>query len=280
MIPFVRRTVLALLLLACSVKHAGAGDLELETATEQVLGFADTLLSEGEYYRAVTEYRRALFLLPAWRSEERARAVLGAGRAYYLGEEFARAGEWLTAHLHEAQGTSTWVPTQQTLYRSLLRSGDTGAVLDLASASKSPEGEFYSGLALAHERRWTDAQCFFENLPADHDYSDAARHNIGVLAEAARGPYKHARLAGRLAVVPGMGYLYAGHKQSALTAFLLNSLLITGSVQAFRSEQYTLGGFTGFLALTWYAGSIYGSVLAAERYNDRRAESYLDRLRD
>ena len=75
------------------------------------------------------------------------------------------------------------------------------------------------------------------------------------------------------ALIPGAGYLYLGQKQSALTAFLLNSLFIGASVYFFETGNIAAGAiFTTFEA-GWYFGGIYGVGLEAKSYNERIYES-------
>src|SRR5687767_7733329 len=50
------------------------------TEADQVLAFADALFNEGDYYRAITEYKRFLFLVPA--DARAGRVQLQVGRSY------------------------------------------------------------------------------------------------------------------------------------------------------------------------------------------------------
>ncbi len=74
------------------------------------------------------------------------------------------------------------------------------------------------------------------------------------------------------ALLPGAGYLYLGQRQSAFTAFLLNSLFIAAAYQFFH-RGYTAAGviFTSFEA-GWYFGGIYGAGQEANLYNERMYE--------
>ncbi len=75
------------------------------------------------------------------------------------------------------------------------------------------------------------------------------------------------------AFIPGAGYLYLGQKQSATTAFFLNSLFIAASTFFFLDGNIAAGIiFTSFEA-GWYFGGIYGAGLEAKEYNERLYES-------
>lgn len=78
-------------LLFCTLN---AGTLfALEITEELQLKVADTFFSEGEYYRAVTEYKKLSILFPD--SSKRDYASYRIGLSYHLGEEYDNAiTEW------------------------------------------------------------------------------------------------------------------------------------------------------------------------------------------
>lgn len=97
-----------------------------------------------------------------------------------------------------------------------------------------------------------------------------ALRNRWLLEQLQKPPTKHPVWAGVLGVVPGAGYWYAGHRGSALTALLVNSLLAYATYTSVRSRNYGVAGLCGFLGLSFYIGNISGSVRSARRYNDRK----------
>ncbi|NIQ96268.1 MAG: tetratricopeptide repeat protein, partial [Desulfuromonadales bacterium] len=74
--------ILALLLLPAPV----AGQQESPS-----LSFADALFAEGDYYRAITEYKRYLHHFP--QGAEASRAALEIGRSYLAGGRYEQADE-------------------------------------------------------------------------------------------------------------------------------------------------------------------------------------------
>lgn len=91
-------------------------------------------------------------------------------------------------------------------------------------------------------------------------------------------PQKSPRTAALLSVVPGLGYAYAGHKQTALSAFVVNSLLTYATYSSFQSRNYGMGVLTGVFNLSFYIGNIYGSVKSAKRYNQSQKKSLAEKL--
>ena len=88
---------------------------------------------------------------------------------------------------------------------------------------------------------------------------------------------KDPRVSGILAVVPGAGYLYCERYKDAMTSFVFNAGVMYAAKEAFRKENYGLGGVITFVGSGFYAGSIYGSVTAAHKYNKARQTEWLDR---
>ncbi len=74
------------------------------------------------------------------------------------------------------------------------------------------------------------------------------------------------------AVLPGAGYSYVGQQRAALTSFFLNALFIAASYQLFDRGYVPAGIILTSLELGWYFGGINGAGLAAKEYNERLYE--------
>lgn len=87
--------------------------------------------------------------------------------------------------------------------------------------------------------------------------------------------------AGLNAMLPGLGYLYLGQKQSALTAIMLNGLTIAASVYFFKNDNLPAAMLTLSFESGWYLGGIYGAKEEAQFYNKRMFEKAAHyRMRD
>lgn len=93
---------------------------------------------------------------------------------------------------------------------------------------------------------------------------------------------KSPALAGTLnALLPGMGYLYLGQKQTAFTSFCLNSLFIAATGYFIKEGNIPAAVITAGFESGWYFGGIVGARENAVFYNERlyEKESHV-RLRD
>jgi hypothetical protein len=90
------------------------------------------------------------------------------------------------------------------------------------------------------------------------------------LIEQARAGFSRERkpwLAAVMGIMPGMGYLYAGEYATGIFAFFLITIDVIMTYFAFRTHNDVIGYFTGAIGGFFYAGSIAGGYLAAQRFN-------------
>ena len=102
--------------------------------------------------------------------------------------------------------------------------------------------------------------------------------NLDILRNIKEQKKKSPSLARILSIVPGGGYLYTNHKGSALTAFVINSLLGYATYTSVKSKNYGVVGVCGFLGLSFYIGNINGAGRSAVRYNERRYNDCIQKL--
>jgi len=241
--------------------------------TEEIqLKIADVFLEEGEYYRAVTEYKKFLILFPD--SERADYALFQTGRAYYDGggcasseqsfrsvrEKYPGSPYALKAYYFE--GLSEWKldkPEQaKTLFEDLAEAFPDSeyAPLALAALDREDIGAAKKGL-----------EQFCLRYPA-HPQMEKVREALLLFDHYEKLPRKSPFLAAVMsALLPGSGYFYAEHYSDGLTAFLINALFIAGSLTAVHQENYAGAGIAGGIGLPFYVGNIYGSANAAQKWN-------------
>jgi tetratricopeptide (TPR) repeat protein len=262
-----RATVVALLAFA-AVCGASRGILAQSTegaesrlalSESAVWSLAESLLAEGEYYRAVTEYKRLLHYFPA--GPHIAQAQQHIALALLLGGEPRQAVSYVDSQL----GAAT-PPAQRDRWLLLRALGWMDLDADQPMPLRKPNLEqaradlaAVSSTAPEHER----IAGFLAALDAPPDL-----------------PHKSPGFAGALsAIVPGAGSVYVGRYSEGALAFFVNALLISGTVTAFQEHQDGLGVGLGVLAIAFYGGSIYAAASGAHKFNDRTEAAYLDEQR-
>jgi hypothetical protein len=78
-----------------------------------------------------------------------------------------------------------------------------------------------------------------------------------------------------LSIVPGLGYAYTGHHQTAGASILAIALSLWGTVELFESDNEGWGILSSLFCATLYGGSIYGAGRSAERFNDYHHRQFL-----
>jgi TolA-binding protein/TM2 domain-containing membrane protein YozV len=275
------RLLVRLLLLVAIFPALPAPPSAAETGiviTEEVqLKLAEAFMAEGEYYRAVTEYKRFLFLFPDAEKADYARFRVGL--AHYRGGEYETAAQTF-ATVRETHGTIGYAADSGyfeglSLWK-LGRFDRAGTAFDGVVAT-DPASE-YAPLALLGKSLVSfDAKnipgCrselvrFLSSYPED-SRADNVRETIALLDKNQPLPRKSPVLAGVMsAVVPGSGYLYAGRTGDGITALIVNGLFIAGTVVAIHQENYAVAAIVGGIGLPFYVGNIYGSANAATKWN-------------
>ncbi len=246
--------------------------------TEEVqLKLGDAFMAEGEYYRAITEYKKFLFLFPD--SEKADYALFRVGLANYRGEEYETATHTF-ATVRETYGRSR-VAADSGYFEGLslwkLGRFDRAETAFDRVVALDTESEYASLALLGKSLVSYDAKnipgCrhelvrFLASYPED-TRADNVRETIALLDKNQELPRKSPVLAGVMsAFVPGSGYMYAGRYGDGIMAFIVNGLFIAGTVVAIHEENYAVAAIVGGIGLPFYVGNIYGSANAATKWN-------------
>ncbi len=277
--PLLRRLPPILLLLfalaAASPLYAEDGAILLTGDIQ--LKLADAFMDEGEYYRAITEFKKFLILFPD--SEKMDYVAFRIGLAYLKGEEYEAAARSFQSLREKYPGSGYAIQAgylegfSQWKKKSYDRARTTLGIL----ADQYPESEYapralvvISLAALDEDKEEVSRRAmerFLDRYPS-HPGAQSVREAETLLDRYRELPEKSPALAGILsAILPGSGYIYAEHYGDGITAFLINGLFIAGTVTAIHQENYGVAGIVGGVGVPFYLGNIYGSANAAKKRN-------------
>lgn len=242
----------------------------------ETLRFADHLFVDGDWYRAITEYRRFLFQVRG-RSPEAPRAALAIGEALLRGEQWDAAGRQL-----DGVAARTTDVEQR---RTALFGAGRAYLLDqrpelakprlrlLAEDETAPDG-------LRREARWLLAWGHFDagELDEAYEHFSAIAQAGGRHAEDAAGAAqalldreglekKNPLIAGALSLVPGVGHFYLGRWGVGLTSLAWNGLFIVAAASAWLTGNWGVALVLTLFEISWYAGGVFGAVSGAMRHN-------------
>jgi hypothetical protein len=248
---------------------------------EAILTFAEHLFSEGEYYRAITEYKRLLFFYPRHPKADEVR--LQIGDCYLRGERWDEALKYFQSLLSLALPTEIRVKLLYKIGECYYAKGEYASarrqlkqlITQFPNSGAVAGAHYLIGQSYLKQGAWAEAAGEFARIDEGVDAE-------GLSQQASKGlelPYKSPAFAGGLsAVVPGLGQLYVGRRQDAVMAFLLNGIFVWGAVEAFRHDNEAAGGILLFFELGWYGGNIYSAVSSAHKYNRKLKDDFRDSL--
>jgi TolA-binding protein/TM2 domain-containing membrane protein YozV len=252
---------------------------------DQLLQFADQLLQEGEYFRAITEYQRFRFDYPD--DPRQAMALFRIGQAYYRGQQYQKALQTFRDVTHtypdSPYGRQAWLwqgesLLQQTQYDAAEQSYAT-YIERYANAPAIPYARYQKGWTLLYRRQWQAATTELQQIPPSSPLYAAAQQLAMEAQEGSQQPKKSPFLAGILSTfLPGAGQLYNGRHGDAVLTFLLNGLFIAGTIEAIQHDQLAIAGTLGFFEAGWYGGNVYSAVNGAHKHNRHTDEALLHNL--
>lgn len=229
---------------------------------------ANNFAIEMDFYRAITSYKRALFLIPPAQKERYMQIEYGILQSYYLGRKYQSVIDVFE------KSTLIAMPEDFPAFDDLLimledsyrRVGELEKACKILKVIESRTPSVANNLELS--------ESFLEGrLGAIQEKADADEGISPVLCGFLCGYHQQAlsvRKAQTLnALLPGAGYLYVGQKSTALTSFIINALFIAAAYYFFDQGNIAAGIITTSLESGWYFGGINGAGLAAKVYNEQ-----------
>lgn len=217
---------------------------------------------ELDLYRAITGFKRALFLLPDTELKRRHQINYHILSCYYLGEKYSDviASFEKSSLVEVGRSFPAFHDLLLMLHDSYGKIGNEHKAAQFLQAIENDSPETKAKLDLATAFHSTDLDKIAIVTGKKKDYLD-------FLNTYRQGKLSAKKARNLNALCPGAGYWYIGQKKSAVTSFLLNAMFIAGTTQLFCEGHVGLGLFTLSLETGWYFGGIHGAGLAAQEYN-------------
>lgn len=265
-----------------------AGGLQAQTddgRLRETLGFAEHLRSQGDFYRAITEYERALFLAPSNAVAPKVRLQIAA--CYVQGKKWEAAVPLLldlkNRYTHQETGRTALLWLADTYY--LMGSYNRASVLldeferSEATDPRLDEARLKQAACLLRLQNSAWAQDTLDKIPTNSPAHQAAAEFSRTLPSYGDLPQKSPKLAAGLStVLPGAGQMYIDRPGDALISFLVNGILITAAAVAYHNDEPVAGSFILLFESGWYFGNIYNAASGAHKYNQRQRETFFDQL--
>lgn len=233
---------------------------------------ARELAAEDQHDAAAIEYRRAAL------AESDAGRV--AGYYWAAAYQYHRAGRRVLAArmLDRAEDASDSLTDESLLLRAEISLADREPERADFYLSSLIEKELDSPILRMASRRLARARLRLGDVKGARDVLAAGSHSreLAAVTRYEKGSHRIPALGGVLGIIPGLGYAYSGEYANALRSLILNALFIYAMVDTADDEEWGAFAAVTFFELTWYTGSIYGGIDAAQRYNRNRLQNCLD----
>jgi tetratricopeptide (TPR) repeat protein len=248
-------------------------------------GLAQHLFQSGEYYRAITEYKRFAFYFP---DDERAPMA-----RLKVVESYVR-GEWWEEGIQTAQDLLRETASKELRARTLYFQGvcqlrlarfdeARRAFREVLQVSEDPDlrdrAQYLLGEMSALEEDWEDAAEILNHIEPQSQLYDQAHQGALSIDEHTPLEEKSPLAAGVLAgLLPGAGHLYLGRARDAGLAFSVNAAFTVATIEAVHKDNEALAGGLAAMELLWYAGNIFSAVSSTHKYNRRLRRQLLDEV--
>ncbi|KAF3362309.1 Uncharacterized protein PHSC3_001138 [Chlamydiales bacterium STE3] len=230
------------------------------------LHIGSRFLQELDYYRAITSFKRALFIIPL-EHPRRTQVEFYIFQAYYLAGKYAEALESFEAS-QLAQVTLQFTALDELLlmlYDSYIHTNQIDQAIRVLGLMEIRNCESLPNLQLSHSMQHAN----FQQLDLQAEKNADIACFLNQYKSLAKSP-KKARLLN--AFLPGAGYLYVDQPKTAFTALMINTLFTAAAYQFFNEGYWAAGLVTAGIEAGWYLGGINGAGIAANEYNERLYE--------
>ncbi len=271
------RSLLISAILFCTT-FSGAEDLSLS--------YAERFFNSGNYYNAITEYKRFIFFNSNFRNENVSYAYYKIGLAYRNQKKWDECIEAFQKSIQTEVKESIRDEKKIALAVALISSGNHSAseflLLEVEMFTHFPElrrkAAFFRGVSALYSFKWKEAResfhVYFNNSKSKSQEISTQVNSL--LAKAQDFKYKSPKLAKTLStILPGSGQIYSGDWRNGINALLINTATGYLLVKSLLSLQYQGALFYSlFLFGRFYRGNRYRAEEAAKKYNQSRNQKF------
>ena len=258
-----------------------------EERADLLWDFVNHLYDKQDYYRALSEYQRFVFLFP--KDHRTDQAKLQIGRCYRREGKGDKAFTYLirlfNSRAEEPVGPEALL--EMIAIREEQKRYPRAIYWAEQFIERYPDyrelDTVYLSLAWLQidSGRYESAMATLERIQPKSKHYPRARSLRQALDQRPERGERSPVTAGVLSgVLPGSGHLYAGRPGQAASSFLLNTLFITGAVLAFEHDSPVLGGILVFFEMGWYVGGIRSAAQAAREENQKDESKYRRELKE
>ena len=255
-------------------------------AADALFGYSRHTFENQDYETAVAEFKRFLYFYPD--DPRAARASYHIGRSYFRRGKFDQAIPVFQKTAENYPDSELAIESRFQISRCQLRINNPESaanqllhlIKETDQAAVRDRALYRLGWIALETGRIGQARIWFDRI------SPKGRTDFNVaelqtdMERIKELPHKRPLLAGLFSVIPGGGYLYTGRYQDAMVAFLVNAALMGAAYESFDNDLEVLGGLLALIDAGFYAGSIYGGISSAHKFNQSAYKQFTEDLEE
>jgi len=253
-------------------------------AKENNESFPDSLFKYGFFNLAQYEYLKLLFNSPL-SPDSIQKLANKVAISFLIRGEYADGIKWCE-DIIESYNKINFCDLKLTKAVMLLKQGyykigyeTIESIQDGGNSEIKSRKALLGGCSLAYQWKLSESIRQWSRIPNDNSLRPIADRYILLTKDAKKIKFLNPTFGSFLGIIPGLGYFYAGHYKTAISAVTVIGLTSWATVASFKNDVRGIGYLSGFLTVGWYVGNIYGSNKACKRANKYKKQSYLRNIK-
>ncbi len=250
----------------------------------KLFNFAQSLFEEGDYYRAIGEYKRYIFENNDGKFVKKAKYNIGL--CYLKAEKWERAAEVFDEleNVFEKKEKEFVLLSKAMLYEYKKDYTYSDFVLEkyltLFPDSRYSENAFYlKAWNFIYLKNWDRAKEELKKIKMNAELKKSAEQILKGIDASDSIAQRSNILSGVFSMVlPGSGYIYCGRWSDGLISLLINGIFIYNTYMAFKNNDTFGKVLYGIPTISFYTSNIYGSAVAANKFNEDEINKYISSL--
>ena len=231
--------------------------------------FADKLMQDEEYYRAITEYKRINSYFPD--NTNYIKNISNISRCYYLAAHYIESinsyKNILKIEPKNKDAIFNIVKTYSQISYFYESNDEIKKYIYEFNGEERDELLLYSAFNNINLKKYDEAIIQLDSIKSI-DLQQKSMNFKELIIKNTPLKYKKrstAVLSGIL--IPGSGYFYTKRYGTGFASLIVNSILFYMTYDCFTNDRESLGIMSGVFFTSFYLGSIYGSIQVVNDYN-------------
>ena len=261
--------------------------LSNNVSADDLLSLGDHYFNIGNYYSAITEYKRFIFLNEI--KTNNSLVYKKIAMCYRQMGKFNKAIENLKISLLESETSKQ--KNERRLDIAVIYMADkkyslaefylTKTIMFTKEDSIKKKAFALSILNSVYQAKWSNSKVYLENYYNLSSYFDKKTYNelITLIDEADKTKYRSTKKARIMSyTLPGSGQVYGGNYVDGLNAFVINGIFFYSLISTLVSKDFVNVFNIISFGQRYYKGNVLNAEKCIENYNKKKSKSYKNML--